>query len=641
MSPSVRLSDDASAQSHRALGSRACQPTPSIPAFRGLVDDAAIFPPGNAPLDDAVAAHREHRAARTPTWSAPSWSATPTSRPPRSAAPPTRPCRSGRRDRRRRRIEPAVTWADQAGRPRARRPRDRAARPRRPARQRAPVVAAVDQARDQDVGDDLERLRRAAAAPSPTAGWLAAARRGRRGRAAAEVPHRRRRGRPVPVGPTLAAWIDAALDRETAFKCTAGLHHAVRHRTRRPASTTTASSTCWPRRARALDGGDAVAAVLAERGPAPALAAARPDLDDALAGARRWFTSFGCCSVLEPLEDLVALGLVGRIVTPRRPADETWVDGAAGSAYDVDNLPLRRVRPRGRRAAGSASGSATSCSTSHRSRPRTCSTWRRSSPRPRSTRCWRRAAEPGGPYAAGSPPLLTDARAASDVEPHLLPLAEVTLRLPFEVADYVDFYASEAHATNVGRIFRPDQRAAAAELEAPPGRLPRPGRHGRRLRHRRRPARSGQRKAPTEAAPTFGPSRPARHRGRARLRGRRPVRAGRPGAGRATSPTTSSACVGLNDWSARDIQAWEYVPLGPVPRQVVRHLDLALGDPAGGARRRRVDLPGQDPAPLPYLRVDGRARARHRRRGRAQRATSSPGRRTPRCTGRPPRCWPT
>ena len=115
------------------------------------------------------------------------------------------------------------------------------------------------------------------------------------------------------------------------------------------------------------------------------------------------------------------------------------------------------------------------------------------------------------------------------------------MRLPFEVADYVDFYSSEHHATNVGQIFRPGQPPLHAELEAPADRLPRPRRHGRRLRYRRSSARAAS----------------ARRRTRARRRtGRRvrldieaevgfvvgvPTALGDPGAGRTRSPITSSA----------------------------------------------------------------------------------------------------
>ncbi len=119
-------------------------------------------------------------------------------------------------------------------------------------------------------------------------------------------------------------------------------------------------------------------------------------------------------------------------------------------------------------------------------------------------------------------------------------------------------------------------------------------------------ARSGQRKrARATTAPTYGPSTPARHRGRARLRGRRR----RPGSA-SRSPTAAFAdhvfgVTLLNDWSARDIQAWEYVPLGPVPRQVVRHLGQRLGHPARGARRRprRPARPGPRAAGLPARRT--------------------------------------
>ena len=74
--------------------------------------------------------------------------------------------------------------------------------------------------------------------------------------------------------------------------------------------------------------------------------------------------------------------------------------------------------------------------------------------------------------------LVTDEAERDLVEPHLVPLDEVELGMPFAVGDYVDFYSSLDHATNVGRIFRPDAGAAAAQLAAPAGRLPRPRRHG-------------------------------------------------------------------------------------------------------------------------------------------------------------------
>ncbi|HEX3002586.1 MAG TPA: fumarylacetoacetase, partial [Angustibacter sp.] len=101
--------------------------------------------------------------------------------------------------------------------------------------------------------------------------------------------------------------------------------------------------------------------------------------------------------------------------------------------------------------------------------------------------------------------LLTQDANAELVAPHLLPLDAVTLHLPFEVADYVDFYASEHHATNVGRIFRPDGEALTPNWKHLPI-----GYHGRAGTvvvsgsDVVRP--TGQRKTPADTHPAFGPS---------------------------------------------------------------------------------------------------------------------------------------
>ncbi len=106
-----------------------------------------------------------------------------------------------------------------------------------------------------------------------------------------------------PALETLAAWIDAALDRETPFKCTAGLHRAVRH-TAGDGLTHHGFGNVLLATERAFDG--ASPAEVAETLADPA-----PDLDALdVARARRWFTSFGSCSVDEPVADLRALGLV-------------------------------------------------------------------------------------------------------------------------------------------------------------------------------------------------------------------------------------------------------------------------------------------------------------------------------------------
>jgi fumarylacetoacetase len=176
----------------------------------------------------------------------------------------------------------------------------------------------------------------------------------------------------------------------------------------------------------------------------------------------------------------------------------------------------------------------------------------------------------------------------------------VTLHMPFEVADYVDFYASEHHAANLGRLFRP----GAAPLMPNWKHLP-VGYHGRAGTvvvsgtDIVRPA--GQRKAPDAAAPVFGPS--TRLDIEAELGF--VVGAGSP----LGAPVPAGAfadhvfgAVLVNDWSARDIQAWEYVPLGP-------HLGKSFATsaspwvvPLAALEAARVPLPGQEPEPLPYLR---------------------------------------
>ena len=172
-------------------------------------------------------------------------------------------------------------------------------------------------------------------------------------------------------------------------------------------------------------------------------------------------------------------------------------------------------------------------------------------------------------------------RAPAAVEPHLLALAGRSLHLPFEVADYVDFYASEHHADERRADLPARRHRPAAELEAPADRLPRPGRHGRRVGHRRWSGRSGSANRPT-ASPCVGPTTRLDLEAEVGFVVGVGTALGTAGAGRAFADHVFGAVL-VNDWSARDLQAWEYVPLGPVPRQVVRHLGLAVGGAAGRA----------------------------------------------------------
>ena len=111
-----------------------------------------------------------------------------------------------------------------------------------------------------------------------------------------------------PTAATLAGWIDAALDRETPFKCTAGLHRAVRHTADDGFEHHGFVNVLVATRL-LFDGVGTEPAVEAlEQRDAAALVATAETLD--LAGARRWFTSFGSCSVSEPWDDLRELGLL-------------------------------------------------------------------------------------------------------------------------------------------------------------------------------------------------------------------------------------------------------------------------------------------------------------------------------------------
>jgi len=112
-----------------------------------------------------------------------------------------------------------------------------------------------------------------------------------------------------PAAHALARWIDAALDRETPFKCTAGLHNAVRH-TGEDGFEHHGFLNVLVATRMLFDGAsvDHAVVVLEQRESAALVEAAR-ELD--LAGARRWFTSFGSCSVAEPWADLEDLGLLG------------------------------------------------------------------------------------------------------------------------------------------------------------------------------------------------------------------------------------------------------------------------------------------------------------------------------------------
>ena len=185
------------------------------------------------------------------------------------------------------------------------------------------------------------------------------------------------------------------------------------------------------------------------------------------------------------------------------------------------------------------------------------------------------------------------------VEPHLIPQSAVTMQLPFTVGDYVDFYASEHHATNLGRLFRPDSEPLLPNWKHLPV-----GYHGRAGTivvsgtDIVRP--SGQRKAPDATTPTYGPSR------RLDIEVELGYVVGTPSALGTPIPVDAFeehvyGVVLVNDWSARDLQAWEYVPLGPFLGKSFATSISPWVVSLDALSASAVPLPAQDPPVLPYL----------------------------------------
>ncbi len=174
------------------------------------------------------------------------------------------------------------------------------------------------------------------------------------------------------------------------------------------------------------------------------------------------------------------------------------------------------------------------------------------------------------------------------VEAALRPLADCEALLPVAVADFVDGYASEAHATNAGRILRPGSDAPLPRNwhQVPIGYHGRAGGIVVSGTPVRRP--TGQRPpGPAEAGPTHGPER--------RLDAELELGV-LPGPG-----GEAFGFVLVNDWSAREVQRWESQPLGPYLGKAFATSMSAWVVPAAALAGRRVPGPPQNP--LPYLRV--------------------------------------
>ena len=200
--------------------------------------------------------------------------------------------------------------------------------------------------------------------------------------------------------------------------------------------------------------------------------------------------------------------------------------------------------------------------------------------------------------------LLTEDEHRAAVEPLLRPLSDVELVLPWTPGDYVDFYSSEHHASNVGRILRPDQEPLLPNWKHLPV-----GYHGRAgtvvvsgtpvVRP------SGQRKPRAADTPSFGPS------ARLDIEAEVGFVVGVPSELGTRVSTADFAdhvfgVVLLNDWSARDIQAWEYQPLGPFLAKSFATSVAAWITPLAALAAAWVPAPPQDPPVLDYLREPAR-----------------------------------
>ena len=284
----------------------------------GLVDDAAIFPPGNVPLDRAIAEHRLHRTSeyaallggfvisdvRLPELldvldDVPDDDAVETP----LAVNVVVTGGAGA-------IEPAVRWATRTPLLRLEAVecllRDEGDLSRNAQRVCAALDAVVD-----DLGDAAVYVEPPNPGREPGVGWLAALDQV----AARDLRLKFRTGgtttEAFPTEDELLACIDAALDRELPFKCTAGLHHAVRHRDEHTGFEHHGFlNVLLATRLLLDDEPDPAWTALNQHDPGITVAQLLDHSVEELQSARRWFTSFGSCSILEPHDDLVELDLV-------------------------------------------------------------------------------------------------------------------------------------------------------------------------------------------------------------------------------------------------------------------------------------------------------------------------------------------
>jgi fumarylacetoacetase len=527
-------------------------PAPMAAAFAGLLDDAAVFPPGNAPLPAALAAHQAHHAA---------WYA--------GLAGPF--------------VFPAARLGELGSPvelPRGLSVTGPASVDTIKSAPAGPGLVAVELAPSETPVPDVVAMLDAEL-PAEVIAYLEIPRGPRLEQALDAIAGTRylakfRTGGTVPQAHPgereLAEAILAAVSRGVSFKCTAGLHHALRH-TDGDLEQHGFLNVLLATDA-ALDGAAPadLAALLSLRSLPPGRT------EERVAHARTRFLSFGTCSIDDPVTDLQALGLL--------TANLGTVSLPAGEGFGLANLPYCVFSPAdegprcGVRFGDQVLDLAAALDDPVFAEPALNAFMAQGRAR------WAQARQ-----------AITDLLSRGSTD--LIPLDGVSLHLPFEVGDYVDFYASEQHATNVGQIFRPGSDPLTPNWKHLPI-----GYHGRSgtvvpsgtgiIRPH------GQRKAPADPAPTFGPSRRMDFEAEVGFVIGAGSELGTPiPAGEFADHVFGVFLV--NDWSSRDLQAWEYVPLGPFLGKSFATSISPWVVPLDALSKAWVSPPPQDPEPLPYL----------------------------------------
>jgi fumarylacetoacetase len=282
------------------------------------------------------------------------------------------------------------------------------------------------------------------------------------------------------------------------------------------------------------------------------------------------------------------------------PSRTSWVASAQGSDFPIQNLPLGIFsEAKGKRRPGVAIGDylldlAAIADLLD-------GDWRDELRQPVLNAWLARGPDAGRELRLRLSEILSDERYRDDVESQLIGQSEVRMHVPCIVGDYTDFYVGIHHATNVGKQFRPDNPLLPNYKYVPIGY------HGRASSIRPsgedviRP--SGQRKPPDANMPEYGPSRRLDYElelgiwiGRGNDLGH-PIPIGE-------APDHIAGYCLLNDWSARDIQGWEYQPLGPfLAKNFMTSVSPWIVSPQALApfRKPMPARPAGDPKPLAYL----------------------------------------